>query len=308
MKQNIQQSEGKFVNMKKSFVARKSGKKQKQQQATEHVDASQTEQAATLQESSEDPIPVLAKEDKPYPKNKTGKNNRFSHFKPVIIAIVSATVIGSVLGFVMLRMFVGIDHELAAPSPNSLPTAAVNADEDKQQQEAEAKPITIESMNAYALQGGVFSEKANADKWAEKFTDAGMSSMVWEQDEQYYLFLGLTEEKEQAKNLVATTKESSDYDVFVKEWSTDKVEVEMSGEEQKWFQSFQDQWAKSLAGVNKEKALLPADWEPIAASYPKESERGKDLVDAISKVEETTGTDAQITLLNLWNAYDQSLK
>ncbi len=291
--------------MKKSSIARKKEKKLKQQ-ATDHVDASHSEQAAALQESSEEePIPVLTKEDS-NSKNKSGNSTGFRRFKPIIIAIVSAVVIGSVLGFVMLRMFVGIDHELAAPDPNSSPNPVVNANGDKQQ--TEAKPVKLEAMNAYVLQGGVFAEQANADEWVDKFADAGMPSMVWKQDKQYYLFLGMAADKEQAKGLIATMKESSDLDVFVKEWKTDKMEVKMSGDEQKWYQSFQDQWTKSLSNVNKEKAIAPEDWKQIAADYPKNSKRGDALVKEMSQIKEVTGTEAQVVLLNLWNAFNQSMK
>jgi stage II sporulation protein B len=291
--------------MKKSSIARKKEKKLKQQ-ATDHVDASHSEPAAALQESSEEePIPVLTKEDS-NSKNKSGNSTGFRRFKPIIIAIVSAVVIGSVLGFVMLRMFVGIDHELAAPDPNSSPNPVVNANGDKQQ--TEAKPVKLEAMNAYVLQGGVFAEQANADEWVDKFADAGMPSMVWKQDKQYYLFLGMAADKEQAKGLIATMKESSDLDVFVKEWKTDKMEVKMSGDEQKWYQSFQDQWTKSLSNVNKEKAIAPEDWKQIAADYPKNSKRGDALVKEMSQIKEVTGTEAQVVLLNLWNAFNQSMK
>lgn len=292
--------------MKKTFTTQKNGKKQKRQE-TDYVNTAYKEQAASLQEpSEEDPIPVLSGEDKTQPKKKPGKNNRFSHFKPIVIAIISATVIGSVLGFVMLRMFVGIDHELTGQSPDSQPVTAVNADGDKQQ--AEAKPVTIDPINAYVLQGGVFSEQANADEWAGKFKESGMPSLIWEADEQYYLFLGMAEEKEQAKNLIETMKESTEFDVFVKEWSTDEAEVELSDEAQQWFQSFHDQWAKALTNVNNQEALSPTDWEPLVKGYPKDSEQASSLVEAISNMEETTGAEAQITLLNLWQAYEGAIK
>lgn len=292
--------------MKKTFTAQKNAKKQKQQE-TDHVNTAYKEQAATLQEPSEDePIPVLAGEGKNQSKKKPRENNRFGRFKPIIIAIISATVIGSVLGFVMLRMFVGIDHELAGPSPDSQPTAAVSADGDKQQ--TEAKSVTIDPINAYVLQGGVFTEQANADEWAEKFKDAGMPSLIWEVDEQYYLFLGMAEEKEEAKNLIETMQASTEFDVFVKEWSTDEAEVKLSGEAQEWFQSFHDQWAKDLTKANNEEAISPADWKPLVEDYPKDTKQVSDVVEAISNMEETTGAEAQITLLNLWQVYGDAFK
>lgn len=288
--------------MKKPIIVRENGKKLKQKNIS-NVQTVHAEQAATLQESNEDPIPVFARSSDTDIK-RPEKDSKFSYFKPIIIAILSAIVIGSILGFIMLRMFVGIETELSSQSSNTLPIV----DKDQDNESAETNQSSLESIEAYVLQGGVFSEQANAEAWNKKFEDAGLSSMIWEKENQFFLLLGLANEKEQAKNILETVKKDADLDVFVKGWSTDKVKAELSKEEAEWFQSFRDQWTKALSEVSSQEALTPSSWENVVANYPKESDRAKPLAEAISNVKKAEGTQAQIDLLHLWNVYDQSLK
>ena len=288
--------------MKKPIIVRENGKKLKQKNIS-NVQTVHAEQAATLQESNEDPIPVFARSSDTDIK-RPEKDSKFSYFKPIIIAILSAIVIGSILGFIMLRMFVGIETELSSQSSNTLPIV----DKDQDNESAETNQSSLESIEAYVLQGGVFSEQANAEAWNKKFEDAGLSSMIWEKENQFFLLLGLANEKEQAKNILETVKKDADLDDFVKGWSTDKVKAELSKEEAEWFQSFRDQWTKALSEVSSQEALTPSSWENVVANYPKESDRAKPLAEAISNVKKAEGTQAQIDLLHLWNVYDQSLK
>lgn len=293
---------GEIAEMKKMIIVRENGKKLKKTK-TEKLHTGHAEQAAAAQDPNEDPIPIFASPSDFESKKKPGKNNKFSHFKPILIAILSAIGIGSILGFVMIRLFVGIDSELTAQGSNALPI--VDPDDNKS---VETDQLVLEPIDAFVLQAGVFSDQANAEAWNEKFAEAGLASMIWEKDDQYYLLTGLANEKESAKEMLAELKEAGDFDIFVKEWSTDQAELELSQPEAEWFQSFRDQWTKALAKVDSQEALSTGDWEDLAANYPKEANQDVPLIDAISDVEKEETVDPQITLLNLWHAYDRSLQ
>src|SRR5699024_1683635 len=144
--------------------------------------------------------------------NHINRKSKWGAFNRVVSSISAAIFIGSILGFIMLNLFGNI-NALCNHGNNPEATNAVAADKDtekKSNASDEQKAIT-----AYVLQGGVFSEKANADQWAESFKQAGFPAMIWERDDQYYLLTGIADTEEQAKKIAASIKEQN-MDVFVK--------------------------------------------------------------------------------------------
>src|SRR5699024_11864220 len=117
------------------------------------------EQAATVENADQQNQTFDSNSDNMNPLNKKIK---LGAFKPVVIFISAAIFIGSILGFIMLNTFGNI-NDLSNHGNNPEATNAVAADKDtekKSNASDEQKAIT-----AYVLQGGVFSEKANADQW-----------------------------------------------------------------------------------------------------------------------------------------------
>lgn len=296
--------------MKKPIIIRENGKRikhtvQNKLKNKRSFEETSSMQAATLQESDHDPVPTFAvQSDSQY--NKSSKRySRFGHFKPILIAIISAISIATVLGFIMIRMFAGVDTEITGNASNNLPVIDNN---DKNETEAaETNAISLKPLTAYVIQAGVFSEKANAESWAEKYHNTGLPTMIWQRENQFYLLIGLAASKEQAKKVVGGLKEYS-FDMYVKEWSTGKSEAKLTQAEQEWFQSFQEQWNTALTSLSNQEDLAPANWEKINANSPKKSERVLSMVEETSKIERADGMEAQVQLLNLWNKYEKAIK
>lgn len=294
--------------MKKPIIVRQNGKRLNQKynkSYTNNTNLSEfhRDQAATLHESEEDSIPVFARPTDTYKKQPKENKGKFSYFKPIIIAILSALAIGTLLGIIMLRMFVGIDSDLSAQGSNLL--SVVNNDEKNDR--SKTMTLSDEPMEAYVLQAGVFSEKENANTWAMTYGEAGLPTMIWEKENQHFLLLGLANTEEQAK-VVAEGLKADSFDVYVKKWRTEAEKVKLSETEQEWFQSFRDQWNNALTSLSSQEALSPAEWDNVITNYPKESERASSLFEGISNIEQVDGMEAQIVLLNLWNDYEVALK
>lgn len=293
--------------MKKPIIIRENGKrikhtvqnKLKNKRSFEEIS---NMQAATLQESDDDPVPTFAvQSNSQYNKSSKGYS-KFSHFKPILIAIISAIGIATVLGFIMIRMFAGIDTNIPGNASNNLPVI-----ENNETEAAETNAVALETLTAYVIQAGVFSEKVNAESWAEKYHNTGLPTMIWQRENQFFLLIGLANSKEQAKDIVGDLKEYS-FDMFVKEWSTEKNEVELTQAEQGWFQSFQEQWNTALTSLSKQEALVPSNWEKLNANSPKKSERVSSMVEESSNMKQADGMEAQVQLLNLWNKYEKAIK
>lgn len=294
--------------MKKPIIVRENGKRLNQKykkpyKNNSEFNAAHRDQAATLHESEDESIPIFARPSDTNNKQFKGNKSRFSYFKPIIVAIISAIGIGALLGVIMLRMFVGMDSDLSAQGSNVLPVVTNDEKDDK----SETMTLSLESMEAHVLQAGVFSERENAVKWAKTYDESGLPSMIWKRENQYFLLLGLAGSQEKAKDVVEELKEQS-FDIYVKEWKTGEAELELSQVEQEWFQSFREQWDDALTSLDNEEGLSSTDWKDIISNYPKKSDLAPSLFDKISNLEKENGMEAQVILLNLWNDYEDATR
>ncbi|HLR40290.1 MAG TPA: SPOR domain-containing protein [Virgibacillus sp.] len=294
---------------KKPITVRLNGKKSNKNKRNKNDEPTEfqsvdREQAATV-ENADEPIPTFArKSDNMNPLNKKSK---WGAFKPVVISISAAIFIGSILGFIMLNMFGNI-NDLSNHGNNPEATNAVAADKDtekKSNASDEQKAIT-----AYVLQGGVFSEKANADQWAESFKQAGFPAMIWERDDQYYLLTGIADTEEQAKKIAASIKEQN-MDVFVKEWQTSPTDTDLNKEEAAWLGVFEKQWQDTLKSVSKQEGILASGWEQLIKEQPENSEKLSGFIEEITTVlpemEKADENKEQNILLTIWQQYEALL-
>jgi len=262
------------------------------------------EQAATI-ENADEPIPTFArKSDNTNPLNEKSK---WSAFKPVVISVSAAIFIGSILGFIMLNMFGNI-NDLSNHENNPEATNAVAADEGTEKNSNasdEQKAIT-----AYVLQGGVFSEKANADQWAESFKQAGFPVMIWEREDQYYLLTGIADTEEQAKKIATSIKEKN-MDVFAKEWRTSPTDAALNKEEAAWLNAFEKQWQDTLKSVSKQEGILASGWEQLIKDQPENSKKLSGFIEKITtflpEMKKADEKKEQNILLTIWQQYEALL-
>lgn len=171
------------------------------------------------------------------------KKTKEKRFLPIFLTISSASIIGIVLGVIMLQMFVTMDDPptvVNTTSSNDIP--ATNDDIIGSQ---------IPEVSGYMLQAGVFTEQGNAEEWKNTFESESIPAIIWEQEGQYYLFVGIYGTEEEAKQQAASLKEDG-FDIFAKPWSTNQVEVELKDTEAEWLASLQETWMATLADKNGE--------------------------------------------------------
>lgn len=295
-------------NKNKKPIIRMNGKKTKPNQedavAKFSHDQSNQEQAATIEDAN-DPIPTFAR--KPENMDPVNKSKKWRSLKPIVIAVVAAIITGSVLGFIMLNMFGSIEDDLGKNGNEVATTgAASNDDGNKDSNASESQ----KSVDAFVTQGGVFSEKENADQWAKTFKQAGFPAIIWERESQYYLLTGIASTEEQAKQLATSMKEQ-ELDVFAKEWPTSDFEVEFTEKEIAWLGDFQAQWEDTLESVSKQEEISAKDWENLVEKQPQDSEKLSDLVEKVTALltdmEQADEMEAQNLLLTILQQYDDLL-
>lgn len=256
-----------------------------------------TEQAATLQEPEETSNLELVspvKEDRP------NKKFGFRILKPILVAVSSAVIIGSILGFIMLRMFGGIETE----APGQIANPVTGVSENTADEQSGKQAITLEAMNTFVLQGGVFSKQQNAEEWANIFSEAGMPTMMWERDGQVFLLAGPTNTKEQGNEVA---DQFSELDIYVKEWSVPSSELAVSAKEEEWLKSFQEQWQHSLMTIEENGTLQEDDWEGVKKQAPTNNDQFSTLVEAVNSINQSEGLKARQQLLQLLYAYEQAI-
>lgn len=256
--------------------------------------------AATIEDSDDDSqLPSLVRKHgqdvhrESFLKRKT----RFSTFKPILIAVFSAIIIGSGLGLFMLNMFVEIGHGLNETTGN-LPAITDDADANEGDSSAKGTMVTVEPINAFVLQAGVFSGKANADEMAATFKASGFSTMIWKKGNQYFLLAGIAESKQQAEQLASNFGEHK-LEVYVKKWHTDSKKVQLSNAEADWIQLYKEQWNKSIASLSSKSHVSKSGWTNVVNSIPEQ----KDTISEFASF-----VKSKVTTMKYVNIWDESTK
>ena len=287
------------MNKKKVNIAKKNSEKTKLNH-TKSIDKDKIPETISQLENSEDRVRLS--------KSKIKRN--YPSIKPMITASISAILIGTVLGLVLLSIFTDTEDKMTQDANN---VAAVHANpDDEDDTQLKANKVTLKAMGAYVLQVGVFTEKANADEWANTYNEQGFPATIMQRDNQYFLFAGIADTKEGAEQL-ALTIEEQELDVFVKEWVINETDTELTEEEHRWIKSFQDQWEKALQSISKQEGLLTEGWSDLINDFPVESKEIAQLVEVITTFyendfKEAKGLEPQNILLNIWQEYEVLIK
>lgn len=265
------------------------------------------EQAAVQEEN--EPVPTFARLTTNTNKNMANKLKR-KYIKPVIIPIFSALLIGSVLGLIMLKMFVTLDSD-ATSGNDDIPISAIEKDKEEQKLQNGSSIVHVEGVQAYVLQAGVFSEEANALEWKEKYENKNIPTVVWEKDKRFHLFAGIAETESQANHLSQQFKKN-ELEVYVKEWQTEGIETKLSNVEHQWLAKFQNEWNNSLKLLSAGEELEPKAWKQIVDGFPKDTEKlsqlNSHLEENLNKLSEGNNNQAQAVLLSLWLTYEKTIK
>ncbi|WP_121605432.1 hypothetical protein [Virgibacillus sp. Bac332] len=273
------------------------------------IPSGRNEQAAALSDSEDEKIPPYTRVSDTKPSKFAMHKRKWKEFKPAILSVLSALVIGSFLGIMMLNMFIMIEDDNHM-SGNQNSSAAVTNDDDQdndKQADRSASSVRLDEIRAYVLQGGVFSEKANADVRAGSYRDRGVPVTIWERGDQYFLFIAAATTETQAEQLQQGLVDTDMDDIYVKEWSTGNITTDLTRDENSWAQSFIKTWKDTLESGEFEKNT----WDSLLKAYPKDSEQLKELYQSTQQVLEKAGQaealQKKALLMELWKTFGTTL-
>lgn len=271
-----------MMEKNKAILVEDNGKqlKYKLNDRTNH--SAEKELAAALEDSddTEDSVPVITGLNKT--KNPLNKKKRhiFYYLKPIIIAVASAIIIGSILGFGMLRLFVNVEGDVTGEVPNNNNPSTVA---ENNEATAGSASVQLEPLEAHILQAGIFTEKENAEQWADNYAVEGIQTITWERDNQYFLIAGLASTKEEANTIAAELKKNGSIDLYVKEWTTINGDVELTADEENWLGQFQTMWQESLKNSSGGNTLSTESWSELLAAEPSQKEKLSSLSSSINE-------------------------
>ncbi|MGD9677324.1 MAG: SPOR domain-containing protein [Vulcanibacillus sp.] len=134
---------------------------------------------------------------------------------------IGAIVTGVLLGYIVLNLFVGNNQQeplIIVPSNNS---QIVNYNDNIQTIAGQV----IHEQRTYLIQAGVFSNISGAEAIVKKQKDLGRTAVI-KQDNSYYVFVGISNSKEQA-NLLKELLVFEDADLYTKEYIISSREFNM---------------------------------------------------------------------------------
>ncbi len=302
---------GATMSAKKQVVVRIDGKDRKSNSikkihsGVDKIERTASEEVAAAEESGANKLHTFSRDyDTTFmlSKTPTKKQSNFAMFKPIIIAIISAITIGSIMGFVMLKIIVNFDNDLNASPAFLVPTDENNNGQGEEKTENPPTNSTtlhtIDSMSAFVLQGGVFSTVENAEAESVKFVEQGYAPIIWEKEGQFYLLVNLGMSKEDLQDDTNALMNSG-IEVYAKEWQVSEMEMELTKEEYDWLLAFQDQWNISL-GTGMVEAR---EWQALMDQAPEQSEILASFIPSIGEYI-TAEKDSDGILLAIWQEYN----
>lgn len=218
-----------------------------------------------------------------------------SKLQVLLITTLSAVVLGVIIGAVMLKLLTSFDAEETEVNATGQTSAAL----------AEKSVL----LTAYVLQGGVFSEKKNAEKWVKKYNKQGVPAVLWEREGNFYLFAGAAPAENQAREQ-AKKINSKKLDIYVKEWTAPIAKGTLLTAEKEWLKEFQAVWSNALQKTDRSGGRSDDEWQKLIRKAPPESNACQQLTRTITsnldKLTHENPGQVQQALLNIWKSASAS--
>jgi len=129
--------------------------------------------------------------------------------------------------------------------------------------------------------------------------------MLWEREDQLFLFVGLATTKEAGVN---AAEEYADLDIYVKEWSVPSGELEGSAKEEEWLETFLKQWQTSMEELESTDSFQLEEWDQLVEKVPSQSEKLASLATEIESIENHENLEGRVQLLQLLYEYEQVIE
>lgn len=214
--------------------------------------------------------------------------------KPLMLTVIFALVIGVIFGIFILQL-----------TKQAGPVSQMEKLEEVQQERPEADMQKVDGLSFYVIQGGVFSNKENADKAAKAFQAANVSAMQWETEEGIYLFAGIAAAEAVAKESAGKMKDA-DLEVYVKPWEIGAVQAPLTEYEHKWLLQFMETWQAALEQGSEEEKQLTEEWQGLLKTEEQSDHTSLELIGQLQEKIEASSGISQMELLKLIYTYEKA--
>ncbi|WP_152654757.1 SPOR domain-containing protein [Oceanobacillus sp. CFH 90083] len=235
----------------------------------------------------------------PVPKTNQSKLKRNTIWKAILVSGLSAVLVGTVIGFFLFRMFVQVDTPATAENP--LQTAPTAAQTEREEERPAFVMASLDPLEAYILQAGIFSEQENADALIGSLTNLNISTVFFEREEEHYLMAGVGPSEDTAKSL-ADSLSDNQVELYVKEWSTQFREIEMTEAEREWITAFQAFFDEQLHQADLNEPIAEEEITDLVDKAPDEADRIDELVTHLTELQ---GEPSSYQLLSWMQVYDE---
>lgn len=223
-----------------------------------------------------------------------------------IIAVFSALAIGTIIGFIMLSLLSNIGQSYKNPEENVVSIQKQGENEkDRNDKAEETETKTIEKMNHYVIQAGVFQKNDSLPALQQQYEKEGFPVQIWEREGKYYAFAGVFQTEELAR-LFAEEMKQKDLDVFVKDWQTDDFQVEGTKAFLDWIEAFHELLNQSIEQLEQDGKFDRHEWEKLYNQHVFDDEWSSSLKDIIAdyvKHAYQDDTNSHLFLLNIWKNF-----
>jgi stage II sporulation protein B len=162
------------------------------------------------------------------------KKRNGSFIKSIVTTAVFAVLIGTSFGVFMLNLFVE-DKSNPTVAPPVVEETETGTDKGGEKAPAGTASAVIPAQTAFVVQGGVFSSKDAAKEGASLVTGKGAPAQSIEMSGKEYLFLGVADSVETAKELGSHFKANGIEEVFAKQLPIGEKTVSDINETEKGF-------------------------------------------------------------------------
>ncbi|QHS22912.1 hypothetical protein GWK91_08120 [Virgibacillus sp. MSP4-1] len=257
-------------------------------------------------------------------RNYKGKKSVFSmipSMKRLLIAGTSAIVVGSLLGFIMLRVLSGVgvdENEEAGGTQNTdNPSAEETSAAANGTEASQGTVVQFDGYEPQVVQVGVYSTQAKAEERQAIFKDSGVHPYIWQRKDQYYLFAGVAMTDADIKNVEASIDSlgfDPEKDTYVKAWKVVGGEHETSEAEAAWVKEGMGYWEEAVplfsqpdSNFSELKTKMEQWYQKKPESISKEAEALSGSIQSLLNLTEDEKWQQQHQMIRILHDYEKYL-
>src|SRR5699024_8565706 len=188
-------------------------------------------------------------------KKQTRRAKFWVKYKSLILSALTASVIGSGLGLVMLNIFADLDPEEIANNPSPTNNQTVLTANHQTENQDNTVSFQSSSLNQYVIQAGVYSTETKAQEIIDQLSSENIQAMIWPREDKYHVFVAVHPSAESSKKY-ATESMGKDFEWYAgKSWPIPSRTIELKQNEIEWLASFESYCQEASNQENKKQVF-----------------------------------------------------